>query len=234
MELIDDADKDGYPDGSDLYAADDQLAMSLIRPLIGKPREILYTYSNADVMIAGEVLRAATGMPVSEYLKSTLGDVTGFSGDWWVDSNNQGLAYCCLDATPPSFARFSLLYATNGAWNGTQLLSQTWFNTSTMPARNGTYGDYWWPISNHGFAALGLQGQLIAVYPDDDLVVLRFDNYTRQGDGSIVRTGNNFHDTNEPANLDVGTFLNLAWGALLGTGNKDSNTQALIADLGVD
>jgi quinoprotein glucose dehydrogenase len=234
MDLIGDPDGDGYPDGSDLYESNDQLALSLNRPLIGTPGEKLYTYSNADVMIAGELVRVATGVPVSDYLANTLGDVTGFNGDWWVDSNNQVLAYCCLDAKPRSFARFGLLYARNGAWNGTQLLSQAWINTSTIPARNGTYGYYWWPISNGGFAAIGVQGQLIAVYPDNDLVVLRFGNYTRQGDGSIVRSGNNFHDTNEPTNFDIGTFLDLAWGGLLDESYNVSNTQAPIADLGVN
>ena len=234
MELIGDPDGDGEPDGSELYAADDQLALSLNRPLMGTPGQKLYTYSNADVMIAGELVRAATGMPVSEYLENALGNAIGFDGDWWVDSNNQDLAYCCFDATPRSFARFGLLYARNGAWNDSQILSQEWINTSTIPARNGTYGYYWWPIGNGGFAAIGVQDQLIAVYPEDDLVVLRFGNYTRQGDGSTVRTGNNFHGTNEPANFEIGTFLNLVRGALLGADTSTPNTQAPITELGVD
>ena len=89
------------------------------------------------------------------------------------------MSYCCLDATPRDFARFGLLYARQGAWRDKQVLSADWINHSTQPARFGTYGYYWWPAANGGYAALGVMGQLVAIYPEQDLVVLRFSRYER-------------------------------------------------------
>ncbi len=101
-----------------LYNAADQLQISIDRQLRGDPGQKLYDYSNADVMLAGEVVRGATGMNAQAYLESRIGAVIGFTGEWWSDSAEQILIYCCLDATPRRFARFGLLFARGGQWNG--------------------------------------------------------------------------------------------------------------------
>ena len=214
LELIGDPDGDGIPDGADLYGADDQLAMALDRPLVGKPGEALYVYSNADVMIAGELIQAATGISASEYLPVAFGDATGFKGEWWTDTQGHTLTYCCMDATPLDFARFGLLMARDGRWNGHQVISNAWISESTVRARGGTYGYFWWPAVAGGFAALGVQGQMIAIYPEDDLVILRFGNYRRNGDGSSIRTLNNYHVTKKPENFEANTFITLVREAL--------------------
>ena len=194
-------------DAGDLYQAADQLAFSLDRPLIGTPGQRLYTYSNADVMIAGEVIYRSVGMNIDAYLDQKVGSIIGFESDWWVDSRDQVLSYCCIDGVPRDFARFGLLYARNGEWNGTQIVSADWVERTTTPAIEGTYSYYWWPLIE-GFGAFGLHSQIVAVYPDDDLIVLRFSDYRRAGDGSIKRTGGNYHDTLEPTFFDNATFLN--------------------------
>jgi len=38
-------------------------------------------------------------------------------------------------------------------------------------------------------------------------VIMRFSSYTRMGDGSVVRTGSNYHATTEPANFENNTFI---------------------------
>ena len=67
LELLGDEDGDGVPDGNDLYLAADQVALSLSRELIGTPGEQLHIYSNSDVMLAGELVRQATGQSPAEY-----------------------------------------------------------------------------------------------------------------------------------------------------------------------
>jgi quinoprotein glucose dehydrogenase len=236
LELLGDDDGDGIPDGAGLYNDPDALALSLARPLIGNPGEKLYTYSNSDVMIAGEVVSAATGSPISDYLTNGIASVIGFSGEWWTDATGNVMSYCCLDATPRAFARFGLLFARSGFWDDEQVLSDAWINESTIPAIGGTYGFYWWPIGNGGFAALGVQGQLIAVYPDDDLVILRFGNYQRAGDGTTVKEGGNFHQTSEPANFNNNTFLDMVRAGLpaQGDGGGGPPNRAPIADAGIN
>ena len=57
-------------------------------------------------------------------------------------------------------------------------------------------------------------GQLVAIYPEQDLVVLRFSRYERRGDGGTVRSGANYHDTKEPENFSNDVFLNHVFNAL--------------------
>ena len=201
-------------DGGEFYDGADQLQMSIHRALTGTPGEKLYDYSNADVMLAGEVVRVATGMDAQAYLDTRIGATIGFSGDWWTDSAGHVMTYCCLDATPRRFARFGLLFARRGQWNGQTVLSNDWFTTSTEPAYNEEYGFYWWPGGGVGFVAIGLHEQIIGVYADADLVATRFSRYTRVGDGRPIREGGNYHGTNEPANFDLASFLDQVYAAI--------------------
>lgn len=194
-------------DGGDFYGEEDQLQVSIDRNLIGQPGEQLYTYSNSDVMLAGEVVRSSTSMTPKTYLDQKIGSVIRFSGEWWQDTKGHILTYCCLDSTARDFGRFGLLFARNGEWEGQEILSDNWITESTAPALSGQYGFYWWPAPNTGYTALGVQGQIVAVYPAEDLVIMRFSSYTRMGDGSVVRTGGNYHATTEPANFENNTFI---------------------------
>lgn len=194
-------------DGGDFYDEEDQLQVSIDRNLIGQPGEQLYTYSNSDVMLAGEVVRSSTSMTPKTYLDQKIGSVIRFSGEWWQDTKGHILTYCCLDSTARDFGRFGLLFARNGEWEGQEILSDNWITESTAPALSGQYGFYWWPAPNTGFTALGVQGQIVAVYPAEDLVIMRFSSYTRMGDGSVVRTGSNYHATTEPTNFENNTFI---------------------------
>lgn len=200
-------------DGTALYNAADQLQMSMDRLLIGTPGQRLYSYSNADVMLAGEVIARSVGINVDDYLDQKVSSVIGFAGEWWEDQEGHVLSYCCIDALPLDFARFGLLYARNGEWNGTQVVNRAWVETSTEPALNGTYSYYWWPLIN-GFGAFGLNSQIVAIYPEDDLVVLRFSQYTRVGDGSTTRLPANYHLTTPPLQFDNAAFLERVTDAL--------------------
>lgn len=198
-------------DAGDLYAASNQLQISIDRELIGNPGEQHSSYSNADVMLAGEVIRVATRQNADFYLKYRVGDRIGMTTtEWWIDAEENVLTYCCLDATAEDFARFGLLYARGGEWNGDRVISTEWVAESTQPARDGIYGFYWWPLTHDGFAAFGLNSQIIAIYPNYDLVILRFSEYSRAGDGRAVREGTNFHNTPVSLNFNNATFLDTA------------------------
>ena len=54
----------------------------------------------------------------------------------------------------------------------------------------------------------------MAIYPEVDLVILRFSSYTRMGDGSTIRTGSNYHSTTEPIDFNNNTFLNLIYSSI--------------------
>ena len=195
--------------GNSIYFSLDQVACALNRELQGPIGEKLYSYSNSDVMLAGEIMEITSGMKLDEYLDQKLGSIMNADYQWWEDAFGNSLGYCCIDATPRDFGRFGLLFARNGEWDGQQLIPQSWIELSTSLALNGEYGYYWWPINGHdGFVALGLHGQSIAVIPEDNLVIMRFGNYSRLGDGSTVRVGTNGHSTSQPLSFDTTSFIN--------------------------
>ena len=195
--------------GNSIYFSLDQVACALNRELQGPIGEKLYSYSNSDVMLAGEIMEITSGMKLDDYLDQKLGSIMNADYQWWEDAVGNSLGYCCIDATPRDFGRFGLLFARNGEWDGQQLIPQSWIELSTSLALNGEYGYYWWPINGHdGFVAIGLHGQTIAVIPEDNLVIMRFGNYSRVGDGSTVRAGGNGHSTSQPVSYDITSFIN--------------------------
>lgn len=85
-----------------------------------------------------------------------------------------------LYATARDFARFGELYLHDGVWDGQRLLPEGWVEyartqCSVDPSDGQGYGAHWWIWNDrHGtFAAQGYEGQLIAVVPSLDLVMVR-------------------------------------------------------------
>ena len=175
-------------DGTDLYDAQDQLQFSLDRELVGEPGERHYDYSNADVMIAGEVIRSATGMPAGAYLDQRIGATIGFSGDWWADGAGHAMTYCCLDATPRGFAGSACCLPVAASGTARRFCQATGWSRAPDPPRRADTGSIGGPPAAGGIGAFGLHGQIVAVYPEADLVVTRFSRYTKQGRWPL-RTG---------------------------------------------
>ncbi len=84
-------------------------------------------------------------------------------------------------------ARFGLLYARGGNWNGRQIVSEEWVRESVRPHSQGPYGGYgymWWTtradnevmfdirLENGAFAATGSNGHRVFVLPKADIVIV--------------------------------------------------------------
>ena len=87
-------------------------------------------------------------------------------------------------ATARDWAKLGLLYLYNGSWNGEQLFSKDWvaYATTPTPTSEGGYGAQFWLNSEKQFKdvpksmyfADGYQGQRVYVFPDQELVIVRF------------------------------------------------------------
>jgi CubicO group peptidase (beta-lactamase class C family) len=90
--------------------------------------------------------------------------------------------------TPRDLARFGLLYARDGVWNGERLLPEGWVKYTTTPVsapkaapgRNPrAYGAQFWLYNDHPrlprdtFSAVGHQGQYSTIVPSRDVVIAR-------------------------------------------------------------
>lgn len=92
-----------------------------------------------------------------------------------------------VQATARDFARFGLLHLRDGVWEGKQILPKNWVDfvrTPTKAEGAEAYGAHWWlsPPDKSGllkkgpydsFEAQGHDGQVIAVIPSKDLVIVR-------------------------------------------------------------
>ncbi len=92
-------------------------------------------------------------------------------------------------------ARFGLLFAREGMWNGRRILSEHWVRSSSLYSIDNDimgYGFYWWILreprfARHGmYSALGVGNQMIAVLPKSDLVIVNRAN-TYEGEGTPTR-----------------------------------------------
>ena len=88
-------------------------------------------------------------------------------------------------------ARFGLLFARRGSWEGTQLISEEWIDLVQSPSEpNPSYGYMWWTlrgntqwegVPDHVYYAAGFGGNYILVDEENDLVIV-----TRWLDSSVL------------------------------------------------
>ena len=86
-------------------------------------------------------------------------------------------------ATTRDWAKFGLLYLHKGNWNGAQILDESWVTYSATPTNtsNGNYGAHFWLNAGGKFPDVprdlyycsGFQGQMIAIIPSLNLVIVR-------------------------------------------------------------
>jgi CubicO group peptidase (beta-lactamase class C family) len=197
-------------------ATDDQLAATLARSL-DHPPGTRWNYSSADSMLISGIIERATGRSAGAFAQEVLFGPIGMTADWWTDAEGHTLTYCCVDTTPRDFARFGLLFARGGEWDGRQIVSREWVDEASHPLADVPfYALHWWTnvsgLMVNGaevrlFTARGLHDQNVYVFPELDLVVVRNGLYQRVGDGSTVRTGGNHLSTQQPASWDDLPFL---------------------------
>jgi CubicO group peptidase (beta-lactamase class C family) len=104
-------------------------------------------------------------------------DSSGFA--WPIDPQGNHETAGGLRLTPEDLMALGLLFLHGGQADGEQVVPRSWVEESTSPvATGGTYGDYgyqWWVSEFEGermVLAAGFRGQLIAILPDRELVVV--------------------------------------------------------------
>jgi CubicO group peptidase (beta-lactamase class C family) len=139
------------------------------RPLINKPGT--FAYDSGSINLVAGLLARATGMSVAEYARRRLFEPMGITGVRWPGSRGAS----GLVLRPRDLLAFGQLYLDGGVWHGKRIVSARWVRLSTRAHARITprlgYGYGWW-IRPHSFAASGYLGQVLAVYPRRDEVVL--------------------------------------------------------------
>src|SRR5215207_8900990 len=140
-------------------------------------------YNNYNPLLLGLILERAVRMPVSEYMERRLWRPMGAEADasWSLDSEGSGFEKMesGVNARARDFARFGLLMLRHGRAERKQVVSARWVRLATSESAGyAPYGLGWWlAYGSQGrpaeFLASGKYGQVIAVDPEHDAVVVR-------------------------------------------------------------
>jgi CubicO group peptidase (beta-lactamase class C family) len=186
-----------YADDTASYEYTDMRKLALGLPASKEPVGADFKYNHYHPLLLGLILERTTGRSVSAYMEEKIWKPLGteFPATWNLDSKRHGFEKMesGLNGRAIDFAKFGSLFLHNGTWNGRQLISKTWVTESTAPdpsdtrpwisdqywkEAGGYYKYQWWGIplktGGYAYAAHGHLGQLIAVFPQDHLIVVRF------------------------------------------------------------
>ncbi len=152
------------------------------------PPGTAWNYSTGETQVAGAVLRAAVGRPLSDYLSERIWARFGMEADasWWLESpGGMEVAGSGLSARLRDFARFGLFMLGGGVAGGAQILPQGWIEeASSGKAVNGSvvpYGYMWWPmeasagaVHQGAYLAIGIFGQYLYIHPARQVVIAQW------------------------------------------------------------
>ncbi len=188
LEPIDDRGLE-YATGSGLgyWAGASSVRLALDRGLIRQPGTF-WDYENSDNLMAVRTMKEVLGDEATYLafprralldrigMRSTLLSTDRF-GDFVLSSQ--------VYTNARDLARFGLLYANGGTWNGERIISQDWidFVRTPAPATVGLgsfYGGQFWlvPADRHdvpagAYTTAGNRGQYAIIDPSHDLVIVR-------------------------------------------------------------
>jgi CubicO group peptidase (beta-lactamase class C family) len=157
-----------------------------------------FAYNNWDFNTLATILEQETGARVFEAFDEhfarplCMQDFRVSDGYYHYERDKSRFPAYPFRMSARDAARFGLLFAREGRWGSQRVLSRHWVRRSTVPYSTDDatwgYGLLWWVareprFERHGmFAALGVGNQMIAVFPDIDLVIVnRADTYHGQG-----------------------------------------------------
>ena len=168
--------------------------MTQERPARGShPAGQYWWYNNWDFNVAGTLYRQLTGEEIFSAFATHLAkplqleDYREFDG-YYLNSESEHAAFQ-FRMSSRDLARIGLLYARQGNWRGKQIMPSAWIKQSTQAISQTNmgakypagYGLSWWVDSHDSYSARGAGGHVLAVYPEQDLViVLRVNSYIDQ------------------------------------------------------
>ena len=200
------------------WSSSDQIGFILSRPIVQTPGS-RFNYNTAAVHLLSVALSVKVG-GTAPFADSVLFSPLGiYARAWERDSRGFPNGGAGLSLRPRDMAKIGALVLQRGISGRDTIISPAWIDESTRD-RLGTgesltglgnldYGDLWW-LANAGghrmILAWGYGGQLIAVFPDLDLVLV---TTSRWNDGPAVSFER------------VQTIMRIVAGQLLGTVRPD-------------
>ena len=152
----------------------------MFRPLAFDPGTA-FQYDDGTAHLVSAIVASATGEQTEAYARDHLWKPLGIVPPrWTVDPT--GLAYgsAGLHIRARDLAKLGQLYLQKGRWDGHEVVPADWVREATRAQVDGgaplgePYGYFWWVLEEWpgAYAAIGYGGQVIAVFPRQDAVVV--------------------------------------------------------------
>ena len=165
----------------DLDQSANKIQFMLDTPMAHAPGEV-FNYSDANPHLLSAIIAKMTGRIAEDYAREKLFSPLGIV-DWHWDRDPQGLTIgqWTLTLLPRDMAKIGYLYLRHGEWEGKRLLPLGWADVLSHATVNMhasfdpglRYSNFFWVFpENHVFMAVGWHGQLIAVFPELDIVAV--------------------------------------------------------------
>lgn len=214
------------------HARGDAAGFAASFPLIHEPGTH-WSYSSGTTNIVSGILRDAVGGTRESYrafIHRELFDLIGMTsalGEF--DASGTFVGSSHLHATARDYAKFGLLYLCGGLWEGKRVLPQGWADYARTPIAHegsGKAGAHFWLNAGNPakgispryatapadmFMAQGFGGQVIAMVPSKDIIVVRLGRtpYTLYTDmylwlGKVISTFPDAHSAGLGAGDGVG------------------------------
>lgn len=142
-------------------------------------------YSSTSTHLLSAVIQNAVGESALAMANERVFSPLGIEKPIWsADGYGTSMGGWGLQLRPRDMAKIGYLYLNDGLWEGNQIISADWIETSTsehaeagIPELAGfaNYGYLWWihPFGEYkAFSAFGAGGQMIMVVPELELVVV--------------------------------------------------------------
>ena len=145
-------------------------------------------YSTGDTLVAGQLVRDATGRSLSDYLSERIWKPYGMESDatWWLTAaGGLEVAGSGFSATLRDYGRFGQYILERGVIDGHETLPKNWVHDAGSRATltgggRIDYGYFWWPTTatsespaaGDSFQAIGIFGQFIYVNPTERVVIV--------------------------------------------------------------
>src|SRR5690606_21154290 len=163
------------------------VAFALTRPFVGEPGAGML-YSTGSYHVLGAVLARASGRSLLDLAREWLGQPLGIRvAPWTRDPQGFYMGGNNMALSPMALLRFGEMWRRGGIWDGRQVVSRTWIETSWRPRTRSVYSgdDYGlgWFLGrpgDHDLAyARGYGGQMLYVVPSLGLTVAITSDPTR-------------------------------------------------------
>lgn len=134
-----------------------------------------FVYKTGESDLIGVLLSRVLKVSLSDYLSEKIWKPMGAEKDgvWMTDQSGTELGGCCISMTLRDYGRFGMWFAAGGG----DVLPKDWTKEATAPLYDshwaGThYGFQWWIYPDGSYAAVGIFGQMVRIYPKENLVIV--------------------------------------------------------------